>query len=243
MIFCLDYLVYGRAAFTPLNFILTNMTSVSSFYGSSHWHFYILQALPILCTTSLPFVLHGAWIGLSRCRNSAANQKLMILLGCVSWTIGIYSTASHKEWRFLHPLLPLLHVFAAKSLVDLYRSNLHLTQDARMKEAEDKHIPICTRHLCFILLAIPAAIYVVFFHCSAPISVMGYLRTVPPGELRSVGFLMPCHSTPGQAYLHRPDLAEEGRLWALGCEPPLGYIPSLYSRITLIHSLLTDFQT
>lgn len=32
---------------------------------------------------------------------------------------------------------------------------------------------------------------------------------------------MPCHSTPHQAYLHRPDV----RLRFLTCEPPLGCVP------------------
>jgi phosphatidylinositol glycan class B len=180
-------------------------------------------------------VLHGAWITFSKRKDNAANQKLTILLGCVGWTIGIYSTAGHKEWRFLHPLLPLLHVFAAKSLVDAYQGGLHPAQKAQMKKTEGKSIPIRTGHLWLILLTIPASIYVVFFHYSAQIGVMLYLRTIPVDDLGSVGFLMPCHSTPWQAYLHRPDLAEEGRLWALGCEPPLGYFSSLlHGEISLI---------
>jgi len=32
-----------------------------------------------------------------------------------------------------------------------------------------------------------------------------------------VGFLMPCHSTPLQSYLHRPEV----EVWTIGCEPPL----------------------
>ncbi|CAH7690497.1 expressed protein, partial [Phakopsora pachyrhizi] len=53
-------------------------------------------------------------------------------------------------------------------------------------------------------------------------------------ELRSVGLLMPCHSTPWQRYLHKPRLdpivkrkidgnveVEEvkERMWMLSCEP------------------------
>lgn len=217
MIFALDYLFYSKVTLTPLNFVLTNITSVSSFYGSSPWHYYLFQALPILCTTSLPFVLHGAYITLLHRRATPADQKLRILLGCVGWTIGVYSMAGHKEWRFLHPLLPLLHLLASKSLVETY-------QKTQIKSTKTRFIlPIRTGHLWLILLTVPVSIYAVFFHCSAQISVISYLQNVPSNELHSVGFLMPCHSTPWQAYLHRPDLAEDGRLWALGCEPPLGY--------------------
>jgi phosphatidylinositol glycan class B len=221
-IVCLDSLYYSKVTLTPLNFLLTNLSSVSLFYGSSPWHYYIFQALPILCTTSLPFVLHSAWVVLSNRRSNVANAKLRILLGCVCWTIGIYSTIGHKEWRFLHPLLPLLHVLASKSLVDAHDSPPS-TLKYTVKETK-LLLPIRTSHFWLILLTIPPSIYVIFFHCSAQISVMSYLRGVPPNEIRSVGFLMPCHSTPWQAHLHRPDLAYPGRLWALGCEPPLGYV-------------------
>jgi phosphatidylinositol glycan class B len=211
-IFCLDSFYYSKATFTPLHFLLTNLSSVSLFYGSSPWHYYISQALPILCTTSLPFVLHGAWLAFS---NGKTDAKLRVLLGCVGWTIGVYSMTGHKEWRFLHPLLPLLHVLSSKSLVDAHDRPLSTRNSTAL-------LRIRTSHLCFILCTVPASVYVVLFHCSAQISVMSYLRSVPSHNLRSVGFLMPCHSTPWQAYLHRPELAVPGRLWALGCEPPLG---------------------
>jgi GPI mannosyltransferase 3 len=56
---------------------------------------------------------------------------------------------------------------------------------------------------------------------------MEHLRSIAPENLQSVGFLMPCHSTPMQSHLHRPHF-EKGRLWAIGCEPPLklGFSPS-----------------
>ena len=52
---------------------------------------------------------------------------------------------------------------------------------------------------------------------------MSYLRSLSlnGGEVRSIGFLMPCHSTPWQSHLHNPQLDHPGKLWAIGCEPPL----------------------
>jgi GPI mannosyltransferase 3 len=220
-IFCLDSFYYSKVTFTPLHFLLTNLSSVSLFYGSSPWHYYVSQALPILCTTSLPFILHGAWLAFSNRKTNASDTKLRVLLGCVGWTIGVYSMTGHKEWRFLHPLLPLLHVLSSKSLVDAHDCRLP-TRKSTANTGAKPLLPIRTSHLGFILCTVPASVYVVFFHCSAQISVMSYLRSVPSHDLSSVGFLMPCHSTPWQAYLHRPELAVPGRLWALGCEPPLG---------------------
>lgn len=136
--------------------------------------------------------------------------------------------AGHKEWRFLHPLLPVLHVFAAKSLVDSYSNQaVPAYKYEQFGKEESKPTTTIKRSILWLLLATaPASLYVMFFHCSSQIGVTTYLRGIPPSESRTIGFLMPCHSTPWQAYLHRSDLAEYGRLWALGCEPPLGYVLS-----------------
>ena len=60
-LFILDSLYYGKPTFTPLNFLRTNFSSVSLFYGMNAWHYYLTQAVPILCTTALPFTMHGIW--------------------------------------------------------------------------------------------------------------------------------------------------------------------------------------
>ncbi|KZT09622.1 glycosyltransferase family 22 protein [Laetiporus sulphureus 93-53] len=192
----LDSAYYGGLTLTPLNFLLTNLSSVSLFYGASPWHYYLSQAIPVLCTTVLPFVIHGTWLV---ARSTEPTPK--ILLGIIGWTICVYSLAGHKEWRFVHPLLPLMHVLAAKALVDTYGSGHQSTR-----------LPIRSSHRLLILLPLPAICY---------IEVMHYLRNLPPHEVNSVGFLTPCHSTPWQAYLHRANLADERKFWALGCEPPL----------------------
>jgi phosphatidylinositol glycan class B len=224
-IFLIDSWYYQKPTFTPLNFLLTNLSSVSQFYGKSPWHYHLVQSLPILCTTTLPFVLHGTWIALS-----FGSYGLKTMLACVVWTVGVYSSAGHKEWRFIHPLLPLLHIFAAKSLVDLH-GHAKQTSSTKKKTRTPTRLqnlrrflpPIRIAHLFFILLSVPASVYVVLEYCSEPISVVHYFRHLPAHELHgSVGFLMPCHSTPGHAYLHRKELATDNRMWALGCEPPLG---------------------
>src|SRR5260370_42571362 len=56
-----DKFYYGRLQFPVLNFIKVNFSSVSLFYGQCPWHYYLTQGLPILCTTSLPFVVQGIY--------------------------------------------------------------------------------------------------------------------------------------------------------------------------------------
>ncbi|KAG6814598.1 hypothetical protein H0H92_000127 [Tricholoma furcatifolium] len=226
-LFLLDSLYYGQLTSTPLNFLRTNLSAVSLFYGVNTWHYYLSQALPILCTTALPFVLHGMWI-------SVFDKHTVVLrnmMAAIAWCICVYSFAEHKEWRFIHPILPLLHVFAAKSLVDLSDRSTTQPRKAKSKPTRKRNSsqslwtrslpPIRRRFLALLCLNIPVSIYIVLFYCSAPISLLGYIRSLPTTELDGgIGFLMPCHSTPGHAYLHRKQLAH-GKLWALGCEPPL----------------------
>jgi GPI mannosyltransferase 3 len=237
----IDSLYYGKPTFTPLNFLRTNFSSVSLFYGMNAWHYYLTQAIPILCTTALPFTVHGIWSSLIS--KSLHDTALKTMLKTIVWVIGIYSLAGHKEWRFIHPILPLLHIFAAKSLVDLAYNSPRLSKGSR-KETSQK-IPsqsqttssrtfihsrlglpdIPNKTLFFLLLSLPVSTYIVLLYCSAPISVLSYIRAIPKEELgpSTVGYLMPCHSTPGHAYLHRKELADGG-MWALGCEPPLQYV-------------------
>lgn len=227
---------YNKPTFTPINFLRTNLSSVSLFYGADPWHYYITQAIPILCTTALPFTLHGIWTTLTTPRRH--NTPSSTILATIFWTIAIYSLGGHKEWRFLQPILPLFHVLAAKSLIIIcsnntrgikagHKSTYSKSSDIRVSKRQAflarfglPDIP--SLHLCFILLTLPASLYIVLFYCDAPISVLSYFRALPSKALTNstVGFLMPCHSIPGFAYLHRQELADGGS-WALGCEPPL----------------------
>jgi phosphatidylinositol glycan class B len=191
-----------------INFISVNSSAVSQFYGRMPWHYYLTQAMPLLCTSSLPFVIKG----LSNVFNGG-DKVLRLLAYLVAWTTSVYSAISHKEWRFLHPLLPVMHVFAAKSMIDACSSR-------KVGKSSRRWFGLGGIYLILPLLTLPLSIYVIRYHGRGQIAVMEYLRSISRQELHSVGFLMPCHSTPMQSHLHRPHL-DEGRLWAIGCEPPL----------------------
>jgi len=154
----------------------------------------------------------------------------------VLWSTTVYSLGGQKECWFLHPILPLLHLLAAKSLVDLCS---HAPRESkRTTKPEKRSLPdthkkriflarsglpdIPAKYISLIFLTVPALLYVVLFYCDAPIGVLSYLRALPSHELghSTLGFLMPCHSTPGFACLHRKELTNGG-MWSLGCEPPL----------------------
>ena len=208
-ILCVDTLYYGKP--TPLNFLVTNLSSVSLFYGRSPWHYYLFQGIPIVLNISIPPFLSGSWSTMK-----SGTRHLKTLLASIIWGVLVYSTLGHKEWRFIHPLLPLCYIFASKALVDgREKSKKRINRKGATvnKNILSKRVWLCS-------LGIFPGIYVMRFHGRAQISVMHYLRSLDSSVLHSVGFLMPCHSTPWQSYLHRPEL-NDGKLWAIGCEPPL----------------------
>ncbi|PVF98864.1 hypothetical protein CPB86DRAFT_704237 [Serendipita vermifera] len=229
-----DSLYFDRLTFTPLNFVRVNLSSVSLFYGGNPWHYYLTQAIPILLTTSLPSFVHGIYLTIRNNPNPPRNLRaLRTLLNLVVWTLIIYSLAGHKEWRFIHPLLPMMHLFCTQSLLSLVPKPLNVprVRSILLKPAG-----------FLILLPLPVILYTTFIHGRAQIAVIDHLRGLSKEDLSSVGFLMPCHSTPWMAYLHRPELSA-GHLWALGCEPPLGVTnSSLYiDQSTAFHLSPADY--
>lgn len=218
----IDTWYFGRLIFTPLNFLRTNLSHVSLFYGQNPWHYYITQALPILCGTTLPSAIRACRRSLRGSYGVGAQKLAVVTL----ITVLIYSCAGHKEWRFIHPILPILHALASKRMVDSYFARAARPKTAggtyagSNRASTPMRLPARSIHLYAILATLPLVFYVMRYHGQGQIAVMYRLRDIPSSELHSVGFFMPCHSTPWQAYLHRPEL-DEGRLWSLGCEPPL----------------------
>jgi phosphatidylinositol glycan class B len=219
--------------FTPLNFMRTNLSSISLVYGRNAWHYYFTQAIPILCASSLILVVKGFYQGLRTPPHSpdskdlkvsiSTTYRLRLLAGTVLWTIAVYSLSGHKEWRFIHPMLPILHIFAAKALVESSTSNITEKQASAQGSFSTFFRTAPRSHLALLCLQLPAILYCIAYRSSPQVSVMGYLQSLSRdgGEIRSIGFLMPCHSTPWQSHLHNPRLDDPGRLWAIGCEPPL----------------------
>ncbi|GAA5881783.1 hypothetical protein JCM1840_004830 [Sporobolomyces johnsonii] len=267
----LDTAFHSTPTFTPLRFLSTNVFhSISLFYGQNSWHFYLSQGLPLLLVTQLPFFLDGVTRTYSRQRRAVKNQQALKALGkTAAATIAAYSLLSHKEWRFLQPVLPILHLFVALSLVTRSRSfppsSSSSTTYSRLLRplASLAHRTRTSRaHVVILLVSLLPAGYLTAFHTKGQNDVVRWVRDemraqrVLAGErngndgegeerehrrrVRTVGFAMPCHSTPWQAFMHAPELevargeegnasGQGGKVWFIGCEPPvLGQPPSLY---------------
>jgi phosphatidylinositol glycan class B len=225
-----DRLFYGFWTFPPLRFLYFNIAqSLAVFYGSNNWHYYATEGYPLLLTTLLPFAVIGLYQTL-KTRNSSVGDhvqsaiRVQLATVCVVMPLAL-SLISHKEVRFIYPLLPLLHILAAPPLVQFF-------YPAISSPTYPRHQPRRLILIFLVLANVVVALYTTLYHARGPLSVLSYLRQqhelhgvqstkeIPESVTQvgiSAGFLMPCHSTPWRSHLVYPTI----NAWALSCEPPI----------------------
>lgn len=219
----LDSWYYGERVVTVWNFFYENVVqSLSVFYGAHPWHWYLSQGLPLILTVAMPWAQKG-W---SNALYQPSSSAMATLGGLCAWTVGAYSLLSHKEARFLQPLLPIFHLFAASAIAP---------PSGGWRTAW-RAFP---RALRFLLLAqVPVTLYLAAFHAKGQIEVVQYVHAIATHRT-TFGFLMPCHSTPWQSHMHArvlemTDMDSElmsgdvGRAWFLACPPPRNKDPATY---------------
>lgn len=232
----MDLLYYRQITFPPLRFLYFNLAqSLAIFYGTNRWDYYLTEGLPLLLTTYLPLGVIGIYHALSPPKNqptfvnasfTTQSVKYQLATTCLGVPL-ILSLISHKEVRFIYPLLPLLHLLVASPFTTFFLPAVSPAIPRRPLHTFKRIL------LIFLLIAnISIALLSTTSHQTAPIRVMTFLREQhakhylsqpPPGSIApapstmTVGFLMPCHSTPWRSHLVYPSI----KGWALGCEPPL----------------------
>jgi phosphatidylinositol glycan class B len=235
-----DRLYYQVWSFPPLEFLRFNVIqSLAVFYGKNDWHYYLSQGYPLLLTTALPFAITAIYQAFQDTyplgTASATSRKILSQLAAICLVVPLaLSLISHKEVRFIYPLLPALHVLSASSLTTFFEPVLtqRFTKPSSLS-AKSAFILITKRTLFTTLIAVNVtiAIYTSTVHNSGVISVTDYLRhqhfthyrtstsasTTPAETNMTVAFLMPCHSTPWRSHLIHQGI----HAWALSCEPPL----------------------
>lgn len=229
-----DRLYFQDWTFPPYQWLNFNVSQdLAVFYGRNDWHYYLSQGLPLLLTTYLPFALIGLW----KSTSAQGSSISFLLANTVLVTIAALSTISHKEVRFIYPLLPLLHIITAPTITSFFYN----TQPAFSSSKRDATSTTFRKKPVFALLValnVLVAGYTTQVHQRGVLDVMTFLRTeyesvVLPTEAEDllpneifVGFLMPCHSTPWRSKLIHPGL----KAWALGCEPPIHLAPRTAER-------------
>lgn len=226
----LDYRTDGALEVPAISFLKYNLLlDVSRFYGVSLWHYHLTQSLPILLTTSLPYFGLPFVRAFFRLSDRKGNDLLIhetalqrLAVGCFS-SIFAFSLIPHKEWRFLHPILPVLLLFAAEGLVGAYRPLASGGLQGSQLKTLHSGLRVNKRHLLyFALTPIIPYIYLGFFHGRAQVSVTEWLseeaRRSPDMQVLYAG---PCHQIPWMSHIDLRD-RELASAWRfLTCEPPL----------------------
>lgn len=208
-----------RFAFPPLTFFTYNiLLPTSLFYGANTGHFYLSQGLPVLLGFSLPWAVPAFGRALTVPIGPAKGAATHELAALVVVTVVVYSCGGHKEWRFIHPVLPVLHVLTALSITRAQAP----TSTLKTRPADI----VAPTQLRFVfkflaLAAISPVLYLSVCHGAAQHASIAYLRSAIPlaSAGGGLGVLMPCHSTPWQSHLHRSDLGPADA-WFLTCPPP-----------------------
>ncbi|KAL1205964.1 Mannosyltransferase APTG1 [Cardamine amara subsp. amara] len=194
----LDRLMYGAWVIVPLNFLKFNFfSSGGDYYGTHPWHWYFTQGFLVMLFTFTPFSISGII--------KSRNQKLSAL---ILWVLAIYSILGHKEFRFVLPVLPIALIFSGYAFAQMEASSSSPITKKKQVPRKNHTIKWSSklRLSVFFLLAtnIPMALYMSLFHQRGTEDAMNYLsEEAYKGRVKSILFLMPCHSTPYYSTLHR----------------------------------------
>lgn len=224
-----DRYYFGFWTFPPYNWLYFNVTkSLAVFYGSNPWHYYLVQGIPLLCTTSLPFVIPALYRPRSPSSDSPSKTiVLRTLASTVFVTVLTLSLIAHKEVRFIYPLLPILSILGAPHAASFFTARAASTSQSAIRPQR------VLRHKTYLAVGLGINIflagYLSYFHQRAPLKVLNFLRSdfeqrasnSSSDELFAL-FLMPCHSTPWRSHLIHPSL----EAYALSCDPPLHTQPN-----------------
>uniref|UniRef100_J3L8V6 Mannosyltransferase n=1 Tax=Oryza brachyantha TaxID=4533 RepID=J3L8V6_ORYBR len=183
----LDCWMYGSPVIVPLNFLKFNLfSSGGDYYGTHVFHWYFSQGFPSMVWSFLPFSIYGIM-----------KSREWRLAGLIAWVLAVYSILGHKEFRFVLPVLPLMFMFSGYNLAAMVQF--------KGKGCNEKgHLSRLQLSVILLILTnLPMALYMSLFHQRGTEDVMFYLsREAHDGRVKSVLFLMPCHSTPYYSTLH-----------------------------------------
>ncbi|XP_032666435.1 GPI mannosyltransferase 3 [Odontomachus brunneus] len=202
----IDSVCYGTLVITPLKFFQVNVLgSVGDVYGKQHALWYIFIGLPVLLGPYyIPF-LFAAWRIL---RHPVRFQRETVMLAVIGWTLTVYSLLSHKEFRFILPLLPM---FICASSASTYHLKIRITEYSRK----------CILAL-LVFSNLGPGLYFSVVHQRGTLDAMTLLRDeisqASPSQPTDTLILTPCHATPLYSHLHT-----NASVRFLTCEPNLNH--------------------
>lgn len=249
-----DRIFYDVWTFPLWHFFKFNvLQSLAVFYGNNNWHYYLSQGYPLLLTGAILPAALGLYFAIASGREPATvsiqSRLTLHRLALISLVLpAALSILSHKEVRFIYPVLPALHILAAHPLSRILGcpdmvGKAHLASPHRSNAFLYK---IFIASLLFVNIAI--GVYTSIAHNAGLVQVTNYLRNefethylprshtyhAAASEQSSIGknltfaVLAPCHSIPWRSHLQYPPTEHSPGIsgWALTCEPPLNLTPA-----------------
>ncbi|KAI9296700.1 hypothetical protein K502DRAFT_313951 [Neoconidiobolus thromboides FSU 785] len=214
----IDYCYYQQLTFIPYNFYKFNIEhKIANHYGVNQWYFYLLLGLPGLCG---PFIYFLYYL-----RKSLFNFNEKLLLSCILLVIIQYSLVSHKELRFIYQIHYIMLIFLIKGIMNFMRDTTEIITSINNK----KQLIILLTITNFLIV-----VYLNLYHQVGVINIMTYLRNNIT-TINSIGFLMPCHSTP-----YYSTLMATIPMWFITCNPPLTKSELINYHLTGIHEDISD---
>ncbi|CZT02488.1 hypothetical protein WAI453_002060 [Rhynchosporium graminicola] len=175
-----DRIYYGEWTFPPYQFLHFNLSQgLAVFYGRNDWHYYLSQGLPLLLTTYLPFGL----VALYQTSLLPSSNIRFLFTTTIFLTLGSLSLVSHKEVRFIYPVLPLLHILTAPTISEYFQPSTvtDTSQDSKTGSPQitnESSTPTTRKKLLCTLLALNILLagYVSLSHQRGVLSVTTFLR-------------------------------------------------------------------
>ncbi|TIB03446.1 hypothetical protein E3P94_00767 [Wallemia ichthyophaga] len=171
------------------SFTITPVRFIQSNIINSVSHFYGTSSALYYITQAWPILLNTSIVYTYKAVVDMRTPTEKALRNTLIFVTGVYTLIAHKEWRFIQPLLPIAMALTA--------SRMNLSK----------------KTVKWLAVGVIPALYLLTTHMRGQVEVSEWVGEV--SGVRSVGFYMPCHSTPWQSHIHRPDLT----LYAVQCEP------------------------
>ncbi|CAL7934407.1 unnamed protein product [Xylocopa violacea] len=184
----LDSYCYGMFVISPWEFFRVNVLyKIGDSYGTQHLLWYILCGLPILLGCYYIVFLLCIW---QIVKHPSRFHHQAVMLITIIWTLSVYSLLSHKEFRFVLPLLPMCIYICTSCTLPL-----------SMKYAKPARKIIVG--LLIVTNVLPG-LYFSLIHQRGSLDVMNILHkeVVNSDDTSSILFLTPCHATPLYSHLH-----------------------------------------
>lgn len=184
----LDRLYYGVWTFPAARFIHFNLAQdLAVFYGRNRPDYYFTEGLPILLTLALPFTIAGMFQAFSPSTTPLASNRVKdhtvdigsppqsqhnprpilrtLAITALTYPL-ILSLISHKEVRFLHPLLPFFIILSASPFASFFHP-------LPWPASSSKRVLL----LAMLTACVGFTAYISYIHNRAPLTVVSYLRS------------------------------------------------------------------